>query len=758
MCYLCAHALPAILSCDRRAVTEDTKPMPAFARSHFSRWFARPLIPVIAALLTLSAVTGFLGLQSWRDGEAINLSLEHSGQVIDTLDRLRTIIVDLETERRGYLLTLDPAYLKAYGVSDESVRRETEALQTLVANDPLQSFRAGHLALIISEKLREIDDLVKTAARVSGQAAQAMIRGMDDIRLQIDLLQDVERFQLVGWEKRAGELERRRTRLTLAAGLIGAVLVGTAMALARIEAKRRRKATEENVQLHSDLLERDRKIRRLVDSNIIGVMIWNLEGCILEANDAFLRIVGYDREDLAARRLHRTMLTPPEWRDLDARNIAELELIGTLAPFEKEYLRKDGSRVSVLIGGAMFEEGTNQGVGFILDLTERKRAEEALRQSEERFRTLVQFSFDVYWETDAQHRFTRQEFAESLVDAPAADSEIGKTRWEVPYLEPDAEAWRKHRETLDAHLSFRDFELARPARDGSKRYVSVSGLPVFDKTGCFVGYRGVGRHITERKRAEEALRSAQAELAHANRVTMMGQLAASIAHEVSQPITAMVTNAEAGLSWLGAQPPNLEQVRQMFDCVVSDGLRAGDVIGRIRALVKKAPQQRVALEINAAVLEVIALTHLEAAKNGVLVRTQLAEDFPPIQADRVQVQQVILNLIINAVEAMGGMGDGVRELLISTGRNASNCVFVSVGDSGPGLDPKTMDRLFDPFFTTKSKGMGMGLAICHSIIEAHGGRMWAGANQPRGAIFQFMLPVEPDETVPSGHVDPMSAV
>ncbi|MEY9617996.1 PAS domain S-box-containing protein [Bradyrhizobium ottawaense] len=302
-----------------------------------------------------------------------------------------------------------------------------------------------------------------------------MIRGMDDIRLQIDLLQDVERFQLVGWEKRAGDLERRRTRLGLAAGVIGAVLVGTAMALARIEAKRRRKATEENVQLHSDLLERDRKIRRLVDSNIIGVMIWNLEGCILEANDAFLRIVGYDREDLAARRLHRTMLTPPEWRDLDARNIAELELIGTLAPFEKEYLRKDGSRVSVLIGGAMFEEGTNQGVGFILDLTERKRAEEALRQSEERFRTLVQFSFDVYWETDAQHRFTRQEFAESLVDAPAAESEIGKTRWEVPYLEPDAEAWRKHRETLDAHLSFRDFELARPARDGSKRYVSVSG-------------------------------------------------------------------------------------------------------------------------------------------------------------------------------------------------------------------------------------------------------------------------------------------
>ena len=162
----------------------------------------------------------------------------------------------------------------------------------------------------------------------------------------------------------------------------------------------------------------------------------------------------------------------------------------------------------------------------------------------------------------------------------------------MPYLEPDAETWRKHRETLDAHLSFRDFEIARPAPDGSKRYVSVSGLPVFDKTGRFVGYRGVGRHITERKRAEEALRSAQAELAHANRVVTMGQLTASIAHEVSQPIAAAVLNAQAALRWLGAQPPNLSEVRQILGRIVDDGNRAGDVIGRIRALIKKAPPRK----------------------------------------------------------------------------------------------------------------------------------------------------------------------
>jgi PAS domain S-box-containing protein len=719
--------------------------MSVFIRSHFLQWFARPLIPVIAALLTLSVATGFLGLQNWRDRQAVNLSLDHGRQVIDTLDRLRTIIADLEAERHGYLLTLDPAYLKAYGVSDESVRREAEALQALVANDPLQSFRAGHLALIVSAKLREIDDIVKTAARVSGQAAQAMIRGMDDIRLQIDLLQDVERLRLVDGEKRAGELEQRRTRLTIAAVVIVAVLAGTALALARFEARRRRKATEENV-------------RRLVDSNIIGIIIWELEGRILEANDAFLRMLGYDREDLTSGRVHRTTLTPPEWRDRDASTVAELKRIGTAQPFEKEYLRKDGSRVPVLIGGAMFEEGTSQGVGFVLDLTERKRAEEALRQSEERFRTLVQFSFDVYWETDAQHRFIHQEFAESLADAPASGSEIGKTRWEVPYLEPDAEAWRKHREMLDAHLPFRDFELARPAPDGSTRYVSVSGLPVFDETGRFVGYRGVGRHITERKRAEEALRSVQAELAHANRVTTMGQLTASIAHEINQPICAMVTNAEAALRWLGRRPPDLEEVRQTLGRIISDGGRAGDVIGRIRALIKKAPPRKEGLEINEAILEVIALTRGEVVQSGVSVRTQLAEGLPLIQADRVQLQQVILNLIINAVEAMSGLGEGSRELVISTGRDASNGVLVSLRDSGPGLDPASLERLFDAFYTTKSGGLGMGLSICRSIIEAHWGRIWAGANEPRGAVFQFTLPVERDETVPSGHVDPMPAV
>ena len=281
----------------------------------------------------------------------------------------------------------------------------------------------------------------------------------------------------------------------------------------------------EIARLHNDLAEREARIRRLVEANLIAMFVADRDGSIVEASEAFLRLIGYDREDLVAGRLRWTDLTPPEWRDRDKEAIAELELTGRLRPFEKEYLRKDGSRVPVLLGAAALEEGSNQAVAFVLDLTERKRAEDELRKSEERFRTLVQFSFDVYWESDAQHRFTRQEFAKGLTDAPAPGSEIGKTRWEMPYLEPDAEAWRKHRETLDAHLPFRDFELARPTPDGGKRYVSVSGLPVFDKSGRFIGYRGVGRHITERKKAEEALRRSEAYLAEAQRLSHTGTLA-----------------------------------------------------------------------------------------------------------------------------------------------------------------------------------------------------------------------------------------
>ena len=245
----------------------------------------------------------------------------------------------------------------------------------------------------------------------------------------------------------------------------------------------------------------------------------------------------------------------------------------------------------------------------------------------------------------------------------------------------------------------------------------------------------------ELKRASEALREAQTQLAHVNRVTTMGQLAASITHEINQPLAAVVNNANACLRWLAAQ--NLEEARRSAELVIADGHRASDIVSGIRALFKKAtPLQNSAVDVNEAILEVISLTHGEVVKNGVTVQTQLAEGLPLIQGDRVQLQQVILNLIINAVEAMSGVSEGSRELLISSGKDASGGVFVAVQDSGPGLNPDGFDRLFDAFYTTKTGGMGMGLTVCRSIVEQHGGFIRAPRKAGPGATIQFTLPVE----------------
>ncbi len=499
--------------------------------------------------------------------------------------------------------------------------------------------------------------------------------------------------------------------------------------------------------LHGELEAREAKIRQLFEANIIGIFVWDVEGRILEANEAFLRIIQSNREDLVAGRVRWSELTPAEWRDDTARRVTEVMTTGGAQPREKEYFRKDGSRVPVLVGGAAISEQQDQGIAFVVDLSERKRAEQELRASEARFRTFVDHATDALMlhREDGTIVDVNRQACESL--GYSRDELIGMSPLDI---DPDADEalmkWIRGRLDNGEIVSF---ESRHRRRDGTVFPVEIR-VREFGQGGQRFALSLV-RDITDRKRAEAEARESerryqemQMELAHANRVATMGQLTASIAHEVKQPIAATVTNAQAALRWLGCQSPDLEEVRQALTHIVQDGMRAGDVVGRIRDLIKKAPPREDRLEINPVIREVIELTRGEAVKNGVSVQTELAEGLPLIQGDRVQLQQVMLNLIINAVEAISGVSEGSRELLISSGKAGTDDVRVVVRDSGPEVPATDLDRLFEPFYTTKPGGLGLGLSICRSIIQTHGGRFWASPNSPRGAIFQFTLPAQPE--------------
>jgi hypothetical protein len=747
------------------------------------------------------------------------------------------------------------------------------------------------------------------------------------------------------------------------------------------------------LRLSQRLWMRTLKARRLVDANIIGIFVWDFDGRILEANQAFLNTVGYDHSDLVAGRIRWTDLTPPEWRDRDTRLIGEHKVTGSHRPFEKEYFRKDGSRVAVLIGVATFEEGGNQGVAFVVDLTERKRAEEALRRSEANLSEAQRLSHTgswalspattriLYWseecyriwgfdpvqglperenvwrrihpadrgrvlddaekalhqkndysidfrivlpdgaikylETIGHHRFSEQgkliEVIGTNVDVTErkrAEEAIRESEYQlrqiietVPGLVwstgPDGEPTHLSQKVLDySGLRFEDFlqvgwkafmhpddfpetlssfahsiQTGTPYHvvhrlrraDGEHLWHRAHGEPLRDREGRIIQWYGLTVDIDELKKAQDALRESeqslrsaidgiaglvaimaangevetvnrqvieyfgrsveelknwgtgdavhpedlpgaleffqrsitagvpfqyelrlqrfdgeyrwfedrivpirddsghimrwyallvdiedrtralerlqqvQSDLAHINRVSMMGELAASLSHEITQPIASARNNARAALNFLDGRQPQLGEVREALSCILGDTDRAGSIVDRIRAQVSKAPTRKAAFDLNESIDEVLVLARSAISKNGVSVQTRLAHGSLRAQGDRVQLQQVVLNLILNAVEAMGAVQEGPRELSISTERGQAR-LLVAIRDSGPGIDPANRDRVFEAFYTTKPSGVGMGLSISRTIIEAHGGRLWADANEPRGAVFRFTLP------------------
>jgi PAS domain S-box-containing protein len=400
-------------------------------------------------------------------------------------------------------------------------------------------------------------------------------------------------------------------------------------------------------------------------------------------------------------------------------------------------------------------------VSLSAEISRRQRTEEDLRRSEAYLGEAQRLSHTGSWALDVatgQFIHSSEEHHRLFGFDPRAGIPVWKDWARRVHPEDRERTWDRIQRGISERTDFElDYRTVNP--DGTIKYVHALGHPVFNAAGDLVEFVGTSIDVTQRRRAEEARLDAQNQLAHVHRVTAMGQLAASIAHEVNQPIAATVTNAQAALRWLDRRPADLQEVRQALARIAKDGHRAAEVIDEIRALIKKAPPRKDRLEINGAIHEVIALTRGEAVKNGVSVQTELIDGLPLIEGDRVQLQQVILNLIINAFEAMSGISEGVRELLISTRKAEPDGVLVAVRDSGPGLAPATLERLFESFYTTKPGGLGLGLSICRSIIEAHGGRLWACANVPCGAIFQFTVPAHPVpgrdcEIVPNSQAGP----
>jgi len=470
------------------------------------------------------------------------------------------------------------------------------------------------------------------------------------------------------------------------------------------------------------------------------------------------RLFGFDPEEVASAEAIQARIPAEDMqrlgevvREAVRRKSGELE-------FDFRIVLPDGSlkRVHSVAHAVLDGNGeVSELIGTHMDITAQYAAREqleqavvALRESERRFRDYAETASDWLWETGPDHRVTHLSEQTSAAGILASGL-IGQYRWELASdVESEPEKWRQHRATLDAHLPFRDLVYRTVNRTGSPIYVRTSGKPFFDANGKFLGYRGVSTDITATIRAdqaEQALRKAQAELAHVTRVTTLGELTASIAHEINQPLAAIVANADACLSWLDRETPDLDAARRSAEWIVDDSNRASEVIRRVRALAQKTEIEKVPLDINDVVREGVTLVQRELACNQVSLRMDLAPALPMILGDRVQLQQVIINLVMNAIEAMQSVADRPRDLAVRSGQDDMGHVFLTVTDCGVGVSAEDADRMFSPFFTTKSGGMGMGLSICRSIVEAHEGRLSVSRNEGPGATFQFVLPLHQED-------------
>jgi PAS domain S-box-containing protein len=486
------------------------------------------------------------------------------------------------------------------------------------------------------------------------------------------------------------------------------------------------------------LRESEQSLRSVIDGipGLVGTLAAN--GDIEAVNRQILEYYGTTLEELKKR--WQGMVHP---EDLPRIIEGLTQSIASGEPFEVEFRprRFDGVYRWFQARTLPFRDANGRIVrwyNLLIDIDERKRAEEALRESEQSLRSAIDGIPGLVGilapngDVEAVNRQIYEYCGQTLEELRNWGTNGTVHPEDLPHT---AEIFGK---SIAAGTPYQ-FEHRLRRFDGEYRWFDDRGVPIRDNSGRITRWYVLLTDIEDRTRALARLQQMQAEFARMNRVSIMGELAASLSHEITQPIASARNNARAAMNFLDRKPLDLREVREALDCVVGDADRAGNIIGRIRDQIRKAPPRKDHFDLNAAITEVIALARSAIIRNGVSVQARLADELPSVHGDRVQLQQVALNLILNAVEAMGSAAAGARELSISTEQDQAG-VLVAVRDSGPGIDPTNLERVFEAFYTTKSSGTGMGLAICRSIIDAHGGRLWAEANEPRGALFQFTLP------------------
>jgi PAS domain S-box-containing protein len=467
--------------------------------------------------------------------------------------------------------------------------------------------------------------------------------------------------------------------------------------------------------------------------------VLRMDDCVVSVNKEFTRMFGYEAEEVLERSID-DLIVPEALVEVARESRKELRHGGRVE-IETVRRRKDGSdvRVSILAVPVITSSG-EQIANYVVyrDITERKQAEERLRESEARFQEMADTAPVLIWMTgtDGLCNYFNKPWLEFT--GRSMEQEVGTGWIEGVHADDVQGCFDSFLPAFHARKPFRmEYRLRRA--DGEYRWVIESGIPRYTGAGDFAGYIGSNIDITDLKRAveeRERLRQLEADLAHINRVSMMGELAASLAHEVKQPITSAVINAKTCVRWLRRDAPDFAEAFQATSRMVNDATRAADILDRVRSLYRRDSPQRELVDVNEIIREMIALLHVQANRNSISIRTELDPGLAMILADRVQLQQVLMNLMLNGIEAMK---DTSGELTVTSKKTGDGQLLISVSDSGIGIAPDRADRIFESFFTTKPQGTGMGLSISRKIIESHGGRLWASANSGRGATFQFTL-------------------